>query len=30
MNKDQFEVALKSAFEDMNGIYTLTQFEELE
>lgn len=30
MDKQQFENALKSAFESMNGIYTLTQFEELE
>lgn len=30
MDKDEFEAALKSAFENMNGIYTLTQFEELE
>ena len=30
MDKDEFEAALKSAFDNMNGIYTLTQFEELE
>ena len=30
MDKDEFEAALKSAFNNMNGIYTLTQFEELE
>ncbi len=30
MGKDEFESALKDAFEGMNGIFTLTQFEELE
>ena len=30
MGKDEFESALKGAFDNMNGIFTLTQFEELK
>ena len=30
MGKEEFEAALRNAFDNMNGIYTLTQFEELE
>ena len=30
MSKDEFESALKNAFDSMNGIFTLTQFEELK
>ena len=30
MGKEEFEAALRDAFDNMNGIYTLTQFEELE